>query len=420
MQKLGIVVVVALAYLGLAALSSALAYAPSDAWTVWLASGLTLGLLLRRSPPAWAAPLAGAALGAGAFALWTGGGNVVDAVGYAAIEAVSAIAGAFVAARIAPLPNALASPRELGAFVAAALVASAVGAGLAAAWTLAAHSDDAVRTLRVWALGNAVGAVLVAPVVVTWSAFRVKRSGGLTMPEFAAGAIAAALFLGALALLFSDASGDRFGSGGAALTYPPVLFVGVVALTWGARGASLAAFAGALIALAFTVREAGPFANAAGALGETELHVQGYIAVLAITGLLISALNARTRLALAEARAWRTRFEAAIDAHRLVAYEWDPVGGAFVVTGDTQALCGVPAPAIRTLADWLAHVAADERDDVGAAFALRGDGSSGPPLAYRMRRPDGTTVALLDEAEQIRDHDGALHRVTGLVRVQTA
>ena len=42
-----IVVVVAVGYLALAGLSAALAYSHADAWTVWLASGLTLGLLLR-------------------------------------------------------------------------------------------------------------------------------------------------------------------------------------------------------------------------------------------------------------------------------------------------------------------------------------------------------------------------------------
>src|SRR5205814_3190645 len=69
MSKLIAALAIALAYLALAGISAALAYAPTDAWTVWLASGLTLGLLLAAARSRWAAILAGAALGAAIFAL---------------------------------------------------------------------------------------------------------------------------------------------------------------------------------------------------------------------------------------------------------------------------------------------------------------------------------------------------------------
>ena len=53
-----VVVAVAAVYIALGVVSSALAYAPADAWTVWLASGPVLGLLLacRRggARPFWA------------------------------------------------------------------------------------------------------------------------------------------------------------------------------------------------------------------------------------------------------------------------------------------------------------------------------------------------------------------------------
>ena len=141
------------------------------------------------------------------------------------------------------------------------------------------------------------------------------------------------------------------------------------------------------------------------------------MAVVALTGLLIAALAARERNALLAARDWRTRFEGAIGAHRLLAYEWDPVGGAMVVTGDTVAHLGLPPAKIATLAEWLSHVAPDERDATATAFGLRAEGVIGPPLSYRMLRPDGSAVALADEAQAIRDHEGTLYRVTGIVRV---
>jgi integral membrane sensor domain MASE1 len=412
-------VAVAVAYLVLAGISTALAYAPTDAWTVWLASGLTLGLIVAQFHHRWMVPLAGAAIGAAVFALLLPGIGVTDAAGYAAIEVIGAAAGAFAAMSLATPPLRLESPRELGAFIVGAFAQAIVGAALAAAWNLVSGGQEGVRTFNVWAIAAFVGAVLVGPLVMTWSGFRPKRSGGLTMPQFAAGAVGCLLFFGSLYVLFSGNTQQRFGgSVGTGLTYVPVLFMSIVALTWGARGASLTAFLGALIALFNTIRDSGPFAAVDAFVGEAELEVQVYVAIVALTGLLIAALAAREHKALGAARDWRTRFEGAIDAHRMLAYEWDPVDGSFGVTGDTVTHLGVPATRLATLADWLSHVSPSERDATATAFGLRADGALGPALTYRMMRSDGTGVTLTDEAQAIRDHDGTLYRVTGIVRVK--
>ena len=413
------IVFVAVGYLALAALSTALAYAPTDAWTVWLASGWTLGLIVVQLRHRWIIPLAGAAIGAAVFAIVLPDSHITDAIGYAAIEVLAAAAGAFAAMWIAAPPLRLDSVRELGAFILGAFVQAIVGAALAAIWNVMSGGSEAVRTFNVWSLAGFVGATLVAPLVMTWSGFRLKRSGGLAMPQFAAGAVACLLFLGSLLMIFSGDTERRFGgSVGTGLTYVPVLFMSVIALTWGARGASLVAFIGALIALFNTIRDSGPFAAVDAFVGEAELEVQVYVAILALTGLLIAALEARQRNALLEAREWRTRFEGAIDAHRLLAYEWDPVGGGFVVSGDTTTHLGVPAAKLSTLADWLSHVSPPERDTTATAFGLRAEGALGPALTYRVARADGSTVTLVDEARAVRDHEGTLYRITGLVRIK--
>jgi len=298
------------------------------------------------------------------------------------------------------------------------LVQSLIGAALAGAWNVASGGHAGLRTFNVWLAANVVGGILVSPLIVTWARFRPKRSGGLAVPQFFAGAVAFALFAGLLFLLFAGDPRARFGgSVGMALTYMPVLFMGVIALTWGARGASFAAFCGALITLFNTIREHGPFVVVDEYVGEAELEAQVFVAAVALTGLLIAALAARERKALQEARDWRTRFEGAIGAHRLLAYEWDPVGGAFVVTGDTATHLGVAPSKIASLADWLAHVSPGERDQAATAFGLRADGAGGPALTYRVVRPDGTAVTLVDEAQPVRDHEGTMYRVTGIVRV---
>ncbi len=136
------------------------------------------------------------------------------------------------------------------------------------------------------------------------------------------------LFLVTLQLLFDAPTGSRMGGlAGRALTYVPIVFMALVALLWGTRGATLAAFAGALIAMVNTAQGEGPFAGVEGFLGDPELEVEGYALAIALTGLLIAVLAAAQRNAARDARDWQTRFEAAIGAHRLLAYEWDPASG---------------------------------------------------------------------------------------------
>jgi PAS domain-containing protein len=164
----------------------------------------------------------------------------------------------------------------------------------------------------------------------------------------------------------------------------------------------------------------GPFAGVEGFLGEAQLEVEGYALAIALTGLLIATLEASQRVAMRAARDWQTRFEAAIGAHRLLAYEWDPVSGRFAVTGDSLQLVGVPPTRLATLADWLALVVHDDRERVTAAFDRRASGQGEiDTLTCFVGGPGGTVLLASDEARAIRDHDGELHRVVGIVRIST-
>ena len=80
------------------------------------------------------------------------------------------------------------------------------------------------------------------------------------------------------------------------------------------------------------------------------------------------------------ARDWQTRFEAAIGAHRLLAYEWDPASGRFVVTGDSLQLVGVPPSAhcarSRTGSRWSAP---DDRERVQRALRRSASAATAKP-----------------------------------------
>jgi integral membrane sensor domain MASE1 len=414
--KLQTVVVVAAAYLALGAFAAYFAYSNQDAWGVWPASGFALGLLFVRARSNWMPVLAGAFLGALIFEPLVGS-SLLDALGYAVIEVLVTFAGGAVAAQLSPPPVRFVSPRDVGAVVAGAAVLALTGAVIIGLWGGLAGSPDAWRTFRVWLVGNFVGMLLIAPLVASWAQFRLKRSGGLTMSSFAGGAAACALFLICLHVLFSAHPESAFlRSLSVGLTYLPFVFFVLVALLWGTRGATLAALIGALIAIAQTMRGLGPFIDRDGLFADTALNAQGYAATLAMTGLLVATLVEGQRVAASRAREWKTRFEAAIGAHGLIAYEWAPGSGELVVSGDTTHLLGLPAQKVATLADWLACVAPQDRDAVAARFGERGAGGAADSMHYAMFGPSGTST-VIDEARAIHDHDGDLHRIVGIVRV---
>jgi integral membrane sensor domain MASE1 len=413
-----VVLVVAALYLALAGLSAALAYSAADAWTVWLASGLTLGVLLCRPRSSWPAILAGAFVGAAVFAMLLGSSH--DAIGYGLIEVFTGAAGAWIAARTMGLPAHLDRPRDLAALIfGGALPQALIGAVVAAAWNVATGGSDGIRTFRVWALSNLVGTLIVAPLIIAWSQFRPKRSGGLAMPAFVGGALLFTAFILQIYLLFRAGPEQHLGGAvGRGLIYVPIVFMALLALVWGLRGATFAAAAGALIALFYTASGRGPFAGFQGFLGDPELEVQAYGSAVALTGILIALLVAGQRSAMLLAREWQTRFEAAIGAHRLIAYEWDPASGRIVVSGDTAQLLGVSAARVATLADWLALTAAEDRERVAARFEQRALSERGEDtLTYLVQGPGGHALAVSDEAKAILDHDGELHRIVGIVRV---
>ena len=415
MGKVKTILVVAVAYLALGAFSAFFAYSKQDAWGVWLASGFALGLLFVRTRSDWMPVLAGAFLGALIFEPFVGS-SLLDSLVYALIEVVVTLAGGAVAAQLSPPPLRFVSPRDVGAIAAGAVVLALTGAVIVGLWGALTGSPDAWRTFRVWLVGNFVGMLLVAPFVASWAQFRLKRSGGLTMSSFAGGAVACALFLICLYVLFSAHPQSRLlHSYAVGLTYLPFMFFVLVALLWGTRGATLAALLGALIAIAQTQRGLGPFIDRNEFFGDSALNAQAYAAALAMTGLLVATLVEGQRMAASRAREWKTRFEAAIGAHGMIAYDWAPESGDLVVSGDTTDLIGLPAQKVATLADWLACVAPQDRGAVAARFGERGAGGAADTMRYAVFGPSGTTT-VIDEARAIHDHDGNLHRIVGIVR----
>jgi integral membrane sensor domain MASE1 len=301
--KVQTIVVVAVAYLALGAFSAFFAYSNQDAWGVWLTSGLGLGLLLGRTRSDWMPVLVGAFVGAFIFESLVGS-SLADALGYALIEVIVTVIGGAVAAQLSAPPLRFVSPRDVGAIIAGAFALALTGAVLVGLWDYFTARPDAWRTFRVWLLGNFVAMLLVAPCIASWAQFRLKRPGARTLFSFAGGAVACVLFLLCIHALFSaNPAGGFLQSFATGLTYLPFVFFVFVALLWGARGATLAALVGALIAITQTVRGLGPFLGSDGLFDDPVLNAQGYAVALSIIGLLVATVAEGRRAATAQTRA---------------------------------------------------------------------------------------------------------------------
>ena len=159
MGKVQTIVVVAVAYLALGALSAFFAYSDQDAWGVWLTSGLGLGLLLGRPRSDWIPVLVGAFVGAMIFEPLVGS-SLADALGFALIEVIATVVGGVVGAQISAPPLRFASPRDVAAIIAGAFALALTGAVLVGLWDHFTARPDAWRTFRVWLLGNFVAMLL--------------------------------------------------------------------------------------------------------------------------------------------------------------------------------------------------------------------------------------------------------------------
>jgi len=302
LDKVQTIIVVALAYLVLAAFSAFFAYSDQGAWSVWLTSGLGLGLLLGRLRSGWISVLAGAFLGALIFEPLVGS-SLGESFGYAVIEVVVTVVGGVAAASLSATPLRFESPRDVGAVVAGAFALALTGAVFVGLWDYFTGQPDAWRTFRVWLVANFAAILLLAPFIAAWAQLQVKRPDRRTLLSITGGVSACALFVLCVHALFGAPAARNPGWVAVGWTCISVVLFVLVALLWGARGATLATLVAAMIAITQTVRGFGPLVATHKPFGDDVLNAQGYAVALSVAGLLLTTVVERRRLARVQAPA---------------------------------------------------------------------------------------------------------------------
>jgi PAS domain S-box-containing protein len=397
-----IVATVVAGYLATGKLGLHFATVHPSATPVWPPTGIALAALILAGPRLWPAVLIGAFL-----VNVTTSGSAGTALGIATGNTLEALIGAALVQRFANGAGAFRQPRSIFLFcVLAGFVATAVSATIGVT-TLAlageAHWARSGTMWLTWWLGDAAGALVVAPFLIVWIAER-ESAGRRGRSAEALGVALAIIALGVAVFSGMAADGTRDA---------PVAFLCVPPLVWaayrfGPRGAVTGLVLLGVVATAATVRGSGPFT--ADAANDSLLVLQLFLLTTSITVLPLAALAAelsRRASTSAENAALyqqsdrrRRTVEALLETSRALASSLDTRHVADRIVASVRALLGGTV-AIVYRADPASGsyealaVAGDAGPDFTGAFTIPPDvGTIG--LAVREQRAVVTTDVTSD------------------------
>src|SRR5262245_2594759 len=269
-------------YFGAAKLGLTMAFVAEQVTAVWPPTGIALAALLFFGYRVWPAITLGAFL-----ANATANTPPATAAGIALGNTLEALAGAWMLRRLVRFDPALGRVKDvLGLVVLAAVLSTTVSAtiGVASLCSGGVKPWAAYPEMwSVWWLGDALGDLVVAPLLLTWAGWRRIPWRPQRLAEFGAlllalVAVSLSVFAGPFALLSHPA-----------LAYALFPFVIWAALRFGPPPATLATAVASTIAIWGTAHGHGPFR--APTIHESLILLQMFMAVVATTTLVLAAVT---------------------------------------------------------------------------------------------------------------------------------
>jgi signal transduction histidine kinase len=269
----------AVVYLFAARLGLMLDAVSGFATLVWAPTGIALACLLRFGDRLWP----GIALGAFAVNLWVGA-PLPAALGIAAGNTAEALIGARLIRHYTGTRWPDGIRQVIGLVLLGAGVSTLVSAtvGVASLWLAGVTAPGALfATWRAWWLGDAAGDLLIAPLLLSWSSDAPWR-----WPSFKRSveiiAFSTVLLVLTFAVFFNLLPGVVFAH--SYVLFPPLVWA---ALRHRERGATLATVFVCAVGVWATATGRGPFAT--DRLASSLLHLQAFMAIAAVTALLLAA-----------------------------------------------------------------------------------------------------------------------------------
>ena len=269
-------------YSGAAKLGLTMAFVAEQVTAVWPPTGIALAALLLFGERLWP----GVAIGAFLVNLSTNA-PIGAAAGIAVGNTFEALLGVWLLRRVVGFDHALRRAKDVFALVILAagsstLVSATIGAASLCLGGVKPWNDFA-ELWKVWWLGDVMGGLLVAPLLLTWCD---GRRVFWSLRKVVEGGI---LLLGLGCVCLWTFTGQSF----LPQAYAIFPFMIWAALRLGQPGATLATFIAAGIAIWGTVNGWGPFAGAT--IHESLILLQMFMAVVTITTLVLGAVTAERK-----------------------------------------------------------------------------------------------------------------------------
>ena len=336
----------AIAYVASAKLGLTLAFVAEQVTVVWPATGIALAAVLLLGYRIW--PF----IAMGAFiANVTTNTPALTSIGIAAGNTLEALTGAFLLQRFVGIERSLHRFRDLFGLIFYGSILSTIVSATIGTVSLCLSGVQPWESFNalwgVWFLGDALGEVVFAPLVLTLFSPPARRPIRARALEFAA------LLLVLVAIGLVAFGGTRiFVSSYPAPDYAVLPVLIWAALRFGILGTSISIVVSSTIAVLGTVKGYGPFTS--GSTHENLIALQLYMFVAAITG-----------LALAVTKAGRDRAEDSL--HRSEQRYRSLVMTSSQVVWTTNATGDVVEP----LPSWTAFTGQSPADTVGRGWASR-------------------------------------------------
>jgi PAS domain S-box-containing protein len=362
-----------------------------SATPIWPPTGLALGVILLRGHRLLPAIFLGALL-----ANATTAGGLPASTAIAAGNTLEAFVGAFLINRWAGGAAAFQTPYGIGQFaviVAAASTPVSASIGVAALSLAGSASlGDLPAIWATWWLGDAAGAVMVAPAVVLWSRALRQPANAQRTPHEGIALHAFAIVIGAVAFspLLPSAPGRN------ALSFLAVLPLLWTALRRGPRDTSTVALILSAFAVWGTAAGEGPFTQAT--LNASFLLLVSFVASVTIPSLALSAAVASRDHALAE-------HELAVRAGEIGIWDWDLRSNEMTYSEQAKSIFGFPVDAAVTYEQVRDATHPDDLPNTSAMArrALDPQLRERQPYEYRIRRGDGEVRWLIAHGHAVFD-----------------
>jgi signal transduction histidine kinase/CheY-like chemotaxis protein len=396
----------------------ALAFANPSASPVWPPTGIALGVTLLLGARMWPAIFAGAFL-----VNFTSGSSPATALAIAAGNTGEALLGAALVRQFANGPHAFQRTQDVLAFVVLGGLAGTTLSATAGVTSLAVAGEVTSAELPsvwlTWWLGNAAGAVIVAPLVILWST---RPRFSWTSARWAELALLACTVAVVSWIVFVESS-------------LRIEFLAIPLCVWaGARfGAREAATVTALLsglAVWATVGETGPFADPSRNTGL--LVTQSFMVVAQLVGLGIAAALSELRIAhedvrrlnealeervaerTAELQSSEARLAEAQEVAQIGSWEWDVLANEVWWSDELYRTWRTSRHAFQPTYDaFLAGVHPDDRVQLQSAIErAKRDGHSFDE-EHRITPFGGDERIVRSKGRVIRDADGRVVRMVG-------